>query len=106
MIRKLILNFSIINYYFVCCYILVGNKNDDPQSKVVVTEDAQRFAQQMDIPLFETSAKENINVEDMFLAITEKVLRHKKQTQRLQNDQQNDRINLADTGRKKKKRCC
>ncbi|CAO1391236.1 unnamed protein product [Diamesa serratosioi] len=86
--------------------VLVGNKNDDPQSKVVVTEDAQRFAQQMDIPLFETSAKENINVEDMFLAITEKVLRHKKQTQRLQNDQQNDRINLADTGRKKKKRCC
>lgn len=92
----------------VCLFVtfLVGNKNDDPQSKVVVTEDAQRFAQQMDIPLFETSAKENINVEDMFLAITEKVLRHKKQTQRLQNDQQNDRINLADTGRKKKKRCC
>lgn len=61
---------------------LVGNKNDDPARKVVITEDAQRFANQMDIQLFETSAKDNINVEEMFLAITEQVLRHKKQTQK------------------------
>lgn len=57
--------------------ILVGNKNDAPESKVVVTDDAQRFAKQMDIELFETSAKDNINVEEMFLAITQKVLEHK-----------------------------
>lgn len=63
-------------------YFSVGNKNDDPGRKVVITEDAQRFANQMDIQLFETSAKDNINVEEMFLAITEQVLRHKKQTQK------------------------
>lgn len=40
---------------------------------MVVTEDAQRFANQMNIPLFETSAKENINVEEMFLTITKMV---------------------------------
>lgn len=51
----------------------VGNKNDCPSRKVVVTEDAQRFANQMNIPLFETSAKENINVEEMFLTITKMV---------------------------------
>ncbi|KAG1714257.1 Ras-related protein Rab-35 [Nymphon striatum] len=45
--------------------ILVGNKNDDPDRKVVLTEDAQRFADQMGIQLFETSAKENINVEEI-----------------------------------------
>lgn len=51
----------------------VGNKNDCPSRKVVVTEDAERFANQMHIPLFETSAKENINVEEMFLTITRMV---------------------------------
>lgn len=44
---------------------LVGNKNDDPERKVVETEDAYKFAGQMEIQLFETSAKENINVEEV-----------------------------------------
>ncbi|KAK0179426.1 hypothetical protein PV327_005179 [Microctonus hyperodae] len=44
--------------------VLVGNKNDAPNHKVVLTEDAQRFANQMGIQLFETSAKDNINVEE------------------------------------------
>lgn len=43
----------------------VGNKNDDPERKVVETEDAHKFAAQMDIQLFETSAKENLNVEEV-----------------------------------------
>ena len=45
--------------------ILVGNKNDDPSRKVVLTGDAQRFADQMSIRLFETSAKDNVNVEEV-----------------------------------------
>lgn len=43
----------------------MGNKNDAPDRKVVLTEDAQRFAEQMGIQLFETSAKDNINVEEV-----------------------------------------
>lgn len=88
--------------------VLVGNKNDDPGRKVVITEDAQRFANQMDIQLFETSAKDNINVEEMFLAITEQVLRHKKQTQKqVQSDQNNDTVNLRKGANiKKKNKCC
>ena len=40
----------------------------------------------MDIKLFETSAKENINVEEMFRAVTELVLKSKQdQLQRLNN---------------------
>lgn len=45
--------------------ILVGNKNDAPNRKVVLTEDAQRYANQMGIQLFETSAKDNVNVEEV-----------------------------------------
>ena len=36
-----------------------------PERKVVETEDAERFARQMKVPLFETSAKDNKNVEDV-----------------------------------------
>jgi len=43
----------------------VGNKDDDDDRKVVLTQDAQRFAEQMGIQLFETSAKENKNVEEV-----------------------------------------
>uniref|UniRef100_A0A8C4PWB4 Uncharacterized protein n=1 Tax=Eptatretus burgeri TaxID=7764 RepID=A0A8C4PWB4_EPTBU len=45
--------------------VLVGNKNDEPGKKVVESADAQRFAEQMGIALFETSAKENVNVEEV-----------------------------------------
>ncbi len=47
-------------------FVLVGNKDDDPERKVVDRHDAQRFAEQMGIQLFETSAKENKNVEEVF----------------------------------------
>lgn len=56
--------------YYIIFYLTlftVGNKNDDPDRKIVLTEDAQRFADQMNINLFETSAKENINVEEVII---------------------------------------
>jgi Ras-related protein Rab-35 len=87
--------------------ILVGNKNDDPNTKVVLTEDAQRFADQMNIKLFETSAKENINVEEMFMAITQMVLRTKKEQRDRAQAAQSDGIKLGDKkGGSKKKKCC
>lgn len=43
----------------------MGNKNDCPEKKVVQTDDAQKFADQIGIQLYETSAKENINVEEV-----------------------------------------
>lgn len=47
----------------------MGNKNDCPDRKVVLYEDAKRFADQMNISLFETSAKDNINVEEVSLRV-------------------------------------
>lgn len=80
--------------------ILVGNKNDDPERKVVLTEDARRFAEQMGIRLFETSAKDNINVEEMFRAVTELVLKSKKdQKERLDDPASHGRIKVDGRGR-------
>lgn len=86
-------------------FFLVGNKNDDPDRKVVITEDAQRFAQQMDIELFETSAKDNIKVEEMFLSITRQVLQNKLLN--AQNELQKDtRVRVKPGDGKKKSKCC
>ncbi|ODM91187.1 Ras-related protein Rab-35 [Orchesella cincta] len=89
--------------------VLVGNKNDDPSRKVVLTSDAQRYADQMGVQLFETSAKDNINVEEMFMAITKQVLRTKKQQQ--VDETKQDTFNLGrpsggKQGGSKKKQCC
>uniref|UniRef100_A0A1I7XAR8 Ras-related protein Rab-35 n=1 Tax=Heterorhabditis bacteriophora TaxID=37862 RepID=A0A1I7XAR8_HETBA len=45
--------------------ILVGNKCEDPSRRVVVESDARQFADTMNIRFFETSAKENKNVEEV-----------------------------------------
>lgn len=62
----------------------------------------------MDIELFETSAKDNINVEDMFLAITKQVLRYKLQNAEsmAQNDDRGIRLGSGSKTKKNKKKCC
>lgn len=64
--------------------ILVGNKNDDESKKVVSTQEAQSLANSYDIQLVETSAKEDINVEDVFNHITKSMLRTKLQQQQVE----------------------
>lgn len=90
--------------------ILVGNKDDDSDRKVVLTQDAQRFAEQMGIQLFETSAKENKNVEEMFLAITKLVLATKKEQMKKAAEQPPESIKLnkrsTGGGGGHKKGCC
>lgn len=87
--------------------ILVGNKNDSPDRKVVLTEDAKRFADQMSLQLFETSAKDNLNVEEMFMAITKQVLKTKLEAKERQANQSNDTVNLRKSNNKSRKnKCC
>lgn len=53
------------DHFLLFCIPAVGNKADDPERRVVLEVDARRFAETMKIPFFETSAKENINVEEV-----------------------------------------
>ena len=55
--------------------MLLGNKSDlDSRKRQVTTEEAKRFAEENDIPLFmETSAKSAENVEEAFIKTAEKV---------------------------------
>ena len=61
--------------------ILVGNKNDDGSKKVVSTNEARSLASSYGIELIETSAKDDINVEDVFHKIAKSMLRMKDQQQ-------------------------
>lgn len=61
--------------------ILVGNKNDDETKKVVSTNEARNLANSYNIDLVETSAKDDINVEEVFNKITKSMLKTKLQQQ-------------------------
>jgi len=53
--------------------ILVGNKCDMLDEKVVSTEEGQRLAKEFGVDFFECSAKNDINVEQSFLGIARAV---------------------------------
>ncbi|KAL8218320.1 hypothetical protein R6Q57_021693 [Mikania cordata] len=53
--------------------VLVGNKSDLVDSREVDIEDGQSLAQLEDLCFMETSAKENLNVEDAFLQMITKI---------------------------------
>ena len=46
--------------------ILIGNKCDWEEKRVVSKERGEQLAQELGIPFIETSAKQNINVEKAF----------------------------------------
>ncbi|ELP85181.1 hypothetical protein EIN_082730 [Entamoeba invadens IP1] len=56
-------------------WVLVGNKVDLETERQVTKEEATAYAQQKGaICLYETSAKNNINIEDAFITLTSKYL--------------------------------
>lgn len=63
------------------CKLLVGNKCDLAESRVVDTSVAQAYADEIGIPFLETSAKDSINVEEAFLAMSEAIKKSKAGSQ-------------------------
>ncbi|KAI8909676.1 P-loop containing nucleoside triphosphate hydrolase protein [Gorgonomyces haynaldii] len=53
--------------------LLVGNKSDLEDKKVVDTQTATEFANQIGIPFLETSAKKATNVEQAFLTMAKQI---------------------------------
>ncbi|GJN27529.1 hypothetical protein PR202_gb15559 [Eleusine coracana subsp. coracana] len=63
------------------CKLLVGNKCDLAESRAVETAVAQAYADEIGIPFLETSAKESINVEAAFLAMSAAIKKSKAGSQ-------------------------
>jgi Ras-related protein Rab-5C len=57
---------------------LVGNKYDLGDKRTVSYENAKIFANQNNLLYFETSAKDNNNISEIFLTIAEKIPKNKE----------------------------
>ncbi|CAO3637802.1 unnamed protein product [Cunninghamella blakesleeana] len=53
--------------------LLVGNKSDLTDKKVVETEQAKELSESLKIPFLETSAKDSTNVEQAFLTMAKQI---------------------------------
>jgi len=56
--------------------VLVGNKCDLDEERHVSKEEAQTFAIENGFKMYETSAKENINLDDAFIDVAKDILRY------------------------------
>ena len=79
--------------------ILVGNKIDDIENRVVKNEDGEKIANELGLSYFEASAKTGENVESCFIALIKKVVDN------FSKGNSNGGINLNNKNQKKK-RCC
>jgi len=83
--------------------VLVGNKVDAP-NRVVDQKDAEQYASQQNIKYFETSAKSNIGVEDMFTEITRQALDQKLAVPAGSGD--TGTVDPTKSSNQNKKKCC
>ncbi|KAJ5077379.1 ras family-domain-containing protein [Anaeramoeba ignava] len=54
--------------------ILIGNKCDLEEKRQISKEYAQEFADKLEIPFYEVSAKDNINIDNIFNSLTSNIL--------------------------------
>ena len=94
--------------------ILVGNKCDLENERKISTEAGKNKAKEMNCPFYETSALNNIMIEEVFKSICEDIF-NKVKTEKKDEDDDDDyeivkdenkivNINTADS--KQKKKCC
>ena len=93
--------------------ILVGNKSDLEEDRQVTTEEGEEFANRYGIRFFETSAKNSININEIFSESVEFIAdRIEKKYYDLDNEtcgikrNYNLRISLNSQKTQKKKECC
>jgi small GTP-binding protein len=93
--------------------ILVGNKSDLEEDRQVTTEEGEEFANRYGIRFFETSAKNSININEIFSESVEFIAdRIEKKYYDLDNEtcgikkKYNSKISLNSKKTQKKKECC
>ena len=76
--------------------VIFGNKCDLIEKTEVEKDEAEQFAKDNEMEYFETSAKQNINIENGFKSIIDKAY---------ETAQEEDGLDLKKTQKKKKSRC-
>ena len=85
--------------------ILIGNKCDWEEKRVVSTERGQALADELGIPFLEVSAKSNINIDKAFYSLAADIKK------RLIDNQKNEQataqgVNVGDQGGAGASKCC
>ena len=86
------------------CKLIVGNKNDLVDKRVVEANTAKEFAESLDIPFLETSAKDSVNVDEAFLTMARQI--KNKQANKVIVNGDSPNIKVGDTKVKDKRGCC
>ncbi|KAF2761044.1 rab GTPase [Pseudovirgaria hyperparasitica] len=77
--------------------ILIGNKCDWEEKRVISTEQGQALADELGIPFLEVSAKSNINVDKAFYSLAADIKKRIIDTQRTE-PQQGSNVPIGDSG--------
>lgn len=89
----------------------VGNKIDNEDSRKISHEEGQKLATEYDAKFFETSAKENIRVTDVFSYITEEIHNNVMRKEAENTDKKKNKtdtlfVNGEKIKNKKERECC
>ncbi|KAB0796640.1 hypothetical protein PPYR_10701 [Photinus pyralis] len=77
------------------CLVIVGNKTDLEKDRNVDIEEAEEYAKKVGATHFETSAKQNTGIEEMFLSLTQQML-----DRVCEQEQQNSTLNRQNSQRR------
>merc|ERR1712146_469236 len=94
------------------CKLLIGNKSDKEDQRTVTTEEGEIYAQELQMPFLETSAKSASNVEAAFLAMAQQLIAiQEKNNANASNNSGNENKNSVTlqnggAGNKKGQGCC
>ena len=90
------------------CRVLVGNKCDNKSQRDVSSDDIANFLAKNSIEIFESSTKEDINVEEVFNYLTEMILKSKNEYEErnIQLDVQVENKKALKKSKAKTRRCC
>ena len=84
--------------------ILIGNKCDWEDKRVVSTEQGEALARELGIPFMEVSAKSNINIDGAFYSLASDI--KKRLVDSSKNDQPATSVNVGDKGEGGGGKCC
>ena len=86
--------------------LLIGNKSDLEDQRQISKEEGKEFAEINGMKFFETSAKENFQVQEAFIQLTRDVIKTKDKT--LEKGDKNLKLDMGKSNdlSVKKKKCC